>query len=254
VSPLVLVAAGFLVSLLCTPAGVSGAFLLLPFQLSVLGLAASSVTASNLLYNVVATPGGILRYRREGRLDGQLARLVVTGSVPGVFVGTVLRVTAFRSPAAFRAFVGVVLIALAAKLFLEIWAGWQPRTRARASSTRSVLAISAAVGVVGGIYGIGGGSILAPYLVAIAGLSTYRVAGATLVATFVTSVAGVLMLLLLGSGPDWTVGLLLGVGGLMGSYVGAALQRRITETGLKALIGALAGALGLSYLVSSVRH
>jgi hypothetical protein len=41
-------------------AGISGAFLILPFQMSVLGFVTPSVSATNFLYNVVGTPGGIL--------------------------------------------------------------------------------------------------------------------------------------------------------------------------------------------------
>jgi uncharacterized membrane protein YfcA len=49
----------FLVALLTTPAGISGAFLLLPFQMSVLGIVSPSVTPTNLVFKIVATPGGI---------------------------------------------------------------------------------------------------------------------------------------------------------------------------------------------------
>jgi uncharacterized membrane protein YfcA len=59
----------FLVALLTTPAGISGAFLLLPFQMSVLGFVSPSVTPTNLVFNIVATPGGIYRYIREHHMD-----------------------------------------------------------------------------------------------------------------------------------------------------------------------------------------
>jgi uncharacterized protein len=50
--------------------------------------------------------------------------------------------------------------------------------------------LAAAVGCVGGIHGIGGGSILAPVLIG-TGRPPLEVAPAALVSTFVTSVAGV---------------------------------------------------------------
>ncbi len=50
-------AAAFVVSAMATPAGISGAVLLLPFQVSVLGTPSPAVTPTNLLYNVVSTPG-----------------------------------------------------------------------------------------------------------------------------------------------------------------------------------------------------
>jgi uncharacterized membrane protein YfcA len=52
--------AGFVVALVCTPAGVSGAFLLLPVQVLFFGAPSPSVTATNLLYNAVSTPAGVV--------------------------------------------------------------------------------------------------------------------------------------------------------------------------------------------------
>lgn len=60
-------AASFLVATIASPAGVSGAVLLLPFQVGVLGTPSPAVTPTNLLYNVVATPGAFYRYWRQGQ-------------------------------------------------------------------------------------------------------------------------------------------------------------------------------------------
>ena len=61
----------FLVALVTTPAGVSGAVLLLPVQLSLLGVPSPAVTPTNLVFNVGATPGGLLRFWRERRLTAR---------------------------------------------------------------------------------------------------------------------------------------------------------------------------------------
>jgi uncharacterized membrane protein YfcA len=253
-SPFLLLAVGFAVALVTAPAGVSGAFLLLPLQVSVFGIPTSAATATNLVYNVIATPGGIERYRRDDRLDLPLASVVLLGSVPGVVVGAVLRVTVFGSPATFKVFVGVVLLALAAKLLLEAASLFQPRRRKHPVGKPAIVSIAFAIGIVGGIYGIGGGSILAPYLVAVAAMPLRRVAGAALLATLVTSAVGLVALIAFGLGPDWPVGLFLGVGGLAGSFAGAAMQRRFAENSLRVFVGVLAGALGLSYIASATRR
>ncbi len=54
--------AAFVISFFTSMTGVSGAFLLRPFQVSVLGFVSPAVSSTNLLYNVVGTPGGVLRY------------------------------------------------------------------------------------------------------------------------------------------------------------------------------------------------
>src|ERR1022692_4248131 len=66
----VALAAAFAIAVLATPAGISGAVLLLPFQVSVLGTPSPAVTPTNLLYNVVATPGALYRYWRQGQTGG----------------------------------------------------------------------------------------------------------------------------------------------------------------------------------------
>jgi uncharacterized protein len=50
--------------------------------------------------------------------------------------------------------------------------------------------LSLAIGTIGGIYGVGGGSMLAPILLAV-GYSAYEVAPATLAATFLSSIGGI---------------------------------------------------------------
>lgn len=282
VNPLLPLLVAFAVSALTAPAGVSGAFLLLPFQISVLGFTSPAVSPTNLIYNVVATPGGVYRYIREGRVVWPLAWVVILGTLPGVFVGALLRVTVLSDPEAFEVFVGFVLLYLGLRLLYEVLArratgrasGAGGAVRVTSSSplrveyeyggkaysfrTPSVLALSLVVGVVGGIYSIGGGSIIAPFLVTILGLPIYTVAGATLIGTFVTSIAGVAFFELLGDtgfganaaiAPDWLLGLTLGVGGLAGTYAGARLQRHVPERWIRGVLGALVALLALRYLL-----
>jgi uncharacterized membrane protein YfcA len=240
--------ASFVIATVASPAGVSGAVLLLPFQVSVLGTPSPSVTPTNLLYNVVATPGALYRYRRQGQTGGVLTRQLVLGTVPGVIVGSIIRVELLPGPRAFDTVIAVVLIPLGTSLVVR-------RTATKPSGFAALLPlvpIAAIVGCVGGIYGIGGGSILAPILIG-SGRSPKDVAPATLASTFVTSIAGVATFLVLsfehhGSvAPDWGVGLALGAGGLIGGYVGARLQPRLPEDAIRRLLGALVTGVGLRY-------
>jgi hypothetical protein len=63
-------AASFVVVTIASPAGVSGAVLLVPFQVGVLGTPSLAATPTNLLYNVVATPGALYRCWRQGQTVG----------------------------------------------------------------------------------------------------------------------------------------------------------------------------------------
>ncbi len=82
----------FVLSFFGAMVGISGGVLLLPFQMSVLGYVAPSVSATNLVFNVVAIPGGVWRYAREQRMDWHLAWVIGAGTLPGLLVGWWLRV------------------------------------------------------------------------------------------------------------------------------------------------------------------
>lgn len=245
--------AGVVIAAVTTPVGVSGAVFLLPFQLTVLGVPSPAVTPTNLLYNVVSVPGGLLRYSRTGTLRSPLTVSILLGTVPGVVVGALVRVFVLPDGAAFRLLVAALLLPLGVWLLLR----GQPAGDERYVSPALVSALGLAAGLVGGVYGIGGGALLAPILVGL-GCSAIRVAPATLVATFVTSAVGVVTYLVLGwlghpqAAPIWGIALACGLGGLIGGYAGAAIQPRVSGRLLRRLLGAVSVALAIAYLAMSL--
>jgi uncharacterized membrane protein YfcA len=254
----VALAAAYVVAVLATPVGISGAVLLLPFQVSVLGTPSPAVTPTNLLYNVVATPGALYRYWRQQQTGGRLALVLIAGTLPGVIAGSVIRVELLPSPRVFDLVVAAVLVPLG--IWLTLTRPSLPRDPDRPARLLPVpvlVILAAVVGCVGGIYGIGGGSILAPILIG-SGRRPAEVAPAALASTFVTSVAGVITFTILsvhqhGSvAPDWPTGIALGAGGLAGAYTGARIQSRMPDVLIRRLVGILVVAIGARYLWSGL--
>ncbi|MEA2460427.1 MAG: uncharacterized protein QOH90_604 [Actinomycetota bacterium] len=241
---------GFALAFIATPAGVSGAFLLVPYLVSVVGIASPSASATSLLFNTFSTPGGIYRFGRQGALNWKLSRLVIAGTVPGVIVGAVLRVNVFETPQTFKAFMGVILLLLALKMWFEIANVVVPRKRP--FSARLVMGVAVIVGVISGIYGTGGGSLMAPFLVAVMGLSVMSVRGATLTSTFITSIAGSIAFFILGTHARWDLAVLFGIGGACGSYLGARAKRFVSERIVKGLLAVLASLLGINYVLQGL--
>ena len=276
--------AALVVSFFSSMVGISGAFLLMPLQMSVLGYVGPSVSATNLVFNLYATPGGVWRYARDRRMAWRLAGLIVLGAVPGMVLGFYLRTRWLPDAARFRLFVGVVLLYLAWRLLGEqVHRRRQPaagHTTGRASlglarsdwrrmelalgdqryavSVPAMLALALVVGIVGGTYGIGGGAIIAPFCIAVFGLPVGLVAGAALASTFATSLIGVVVYSLLplpdgsGAAPDWALGSLFGLGGLVGMYLGAGMQRHVPQRVLRLGLGAVLAVVGASYLVPAL--
>jgi uncharacterized membrane protein YfcA len=111
------------------------------------------------------------------------------------------------------------------------------------------------VGVIGGAYGIGGGAIIAPFCVAVFHLPVYTIAGAALMGTFITSLAGAVFFSLMPAAggvspmPDWPLGILFGIGGFIGVYLGARTQKFMPQKFIKLFIGAAILFLAGMYIV-----
>jgi uncharacterized membrane protein YfcA len=284
VSPWIPLLVAFCISLFTSMGGVSGAFMLLPFQVSVLGFNSPAVSATNHLFNIVAIPSGVLRYIREGRMVWPLTWAVIIGTLPGVFIGSIVRIRFLPDPTAFKRFAALVLLYIGIRLVRDIFNRSSPPTAktsrkpslksARVSNQQltlstisftfaekeyqvasgSILGLSLMVGIVGGIYGIGGGAIIAPFFVTILGLPVYAVAGAALMGTLITSIFGVAFFQViapfypdLAIAPDWKLGLLFGLGGAAGMYCGARLQRFVPALPIKSI-------LAFAILFTAVRY
>ncbi len=285
----------FSISFFTSMGGISGAFLLLPFQMSFLGYTTPSVSATNQLFNIVAIPSGVYRYWKEGRMVWPLTWVVVAGTLPGVFIGAFVRVSYLPDPKSFKLFAASVLFYIGLKMVKELI----KKNTANADKTKSenrfqemvrrqrskiaeqkfiktdcstvkvthfnlkrigytfydesfdvsfwgIFSLSFIVGIVGGIYGIGGGSIIAPFFVTIFGLPVYTVAGAALMGTFVTSIAGVAFYQAIAPlypnisvAPDWFLGILFGIGGMAGMYLGARCQKFVPAKTIKWMLAAI---------------
>jgi uncharacterized membrane protein YfcA len=297
----------FAVSFFSSMGGVSGAFFLLPYQVSVLNFITPSVTSTNFVYNVVAIPSGVYRYMRDGRMAWPLAGIIVAGTLPGVFLGYYIRIFYLPDPGVFRLFIGLVLFYIACHLLYETFqvrrrrapqgslpeggrrgrgaipAGSPAEGRSKHPSPEAVIestafsfrkieygydgerfsvgsagifSVAFIVGIIGGAYGIGGGSILAPFCVAVYGLPVYTVAGAALLGTFLTSIAGVFFYSVMpahsgiSTAPDWMLGFMFGIGGFLGMYCGARLQKFVPQAFIKTMLALIMLFLACRYILN----
>jgi uncharacterized membrane protein YfcA len=92
--------------------------------------------------------------------------VLVAGTVPGVIAGSVSRVELLPGPRVFDLAVAAVLLPLGLWLALTKPPDANTTTRpSRIIPAPGLILLAAAVGCVGGIYGIADGSILAPILI-----------------------------------------------------------------------------------------
>lgn len=277
-NPLLPFGAAFVIAFFTSMAGVSGAFLLLPFQMGVLGYTTPSVSATNQLFNIIACPAGVWRFWREGRLLAPLTLLIALGTLPGVFIGAVARTTILRETGRFMIFVSMLLAYVGARLLLDKKGKTRNKSGGRCAITASslkgftfrygdgeykvkspvIIVMSVVVGMIGGIYGIGGGAIISPFLVSFFKLPVHAIAGACLFSTFLTAILGVIYYCILSVfltnviiAPDWLLGIILGTGGMCGMYLGAFMQKHISEYMLRIFLGMILLAVATIFFTHS---
>ncbi|MCX5893789.1 MAG: sulfite exporter TauE/SafE family protein [Deltaproteobacteria bacterium] len=300
VNPIIPPLIALVVSTFTSMGGVSGAFLLLPYQVSFLGFTSPAVSPTNLVFNIVAIPSGVYRFIREGRMNWPVAGVTIIGTLPGLWFGAVIRTSWLPDAKNFKLFVGCVLLYIGLRLLYEqtprakrkkakilefeaqvqerlkkvmqesgqtAGRGLPPAARVRTSqlsfrrvsyeflgetftfNAPALLLLALVVGLIGGTYGIGGGAIIAPFLAAIFKLPMYTIAGAALLGTLVTSVAGVGVYYALGIAPDWKLGVLFGIGGFGGMYIGARLQKYVSGKVIRIGLGIVISCLALRYIL-----
>jgi uncharacterized membrane protein YfcA len=292
---------GMAISFFTSMAGISGAFLILPFQVSVLGFVSPAVTPTNLVFNIVGIPSAVYKYFREGRMNWPLAWNITIGTLPGLFIGMFIRILCLPDPKAFKLFVGCVLFYIGGRMIFQLAVDRGRQTAAQIAEakmrcqvkskspsepktngpairtiawslscteyeffgerfsfhTTKLFCLSLVVGLIGGVYGIGGGAIMAPFIVAFFGLPVHTIAGATLMGTCVSSIGGVIFYPLVGPyiasageqvSPDWLLGFLFGIGGFVGMYLGASVQKHVPAALIKPVLAVLIAGLGLKYI------
>lgn len=289
VSPFVPPLVAFVVSFFASMGGISGAFLLLPFQMSALGYTQPSVSATNQVFNIVAIPSGVYRYIKERRMVWPLTVAVAAGTLPGVLIGALVRVTWLPDPRLFKLFAASVLFYIGGRLIRDLLkknaaTKTTPRDAAATKTvagfvvevkefsmrriaytfqdelhecpTVGIFSLAFVVGIIGGIYGIGGGAIIAPFFVSWFRLPVHTISGATLMGTFLTSVVGVTFYMFIARffpgqsvSPDWMLGLLFGLGGIAGMYIGARCQKLVPAKAIKWMLGMVIVGTALKYVL-----
>ena len=290
---------GLVISFFTSMGGLSGAFLILPFQVSVLGFTSPAVTPTNLVFNVVGIPSAVYRYFREGRMNWPLAWNIIAGTFPGLFLGGIIRIVYLPDPRLFKLFVGLVLLYIGGRMLYQVIFQRGQETAAEAAETKmrqqatasgsltdlnkpsvrtiswslsrteyeffgerfsfhtvGLFILSLVVGLLGGIYGIGGAAIIAPFIVTFFHLPVHTIAGATLMGACVTSIGGMIFYPLVGPffaqtgqavSPDWLLGFLFGIGGFVGMYLGASCQKYVPGTIIRPALAVIVSAVGLRY-------
>ena len=217
---------------------------MVPTLTYVVGLEPKRAIATSLLVVGTTSLLAMTQHARAGKVRFRLGTAFGLAGMAGAYAGG--RVAAFV-PETFLLFGLATIMALSAIAMLR-------GRKAPASRSLSLLrgcVVGAAVGLVAGMVGAGGGFLIVPALVFFGGLEIPDAIGTSLFVVTMQSLAGVVGHL---SHTTVDVRLVTVVGGcaILGSFVGAVLSRRIAADRLRVAFACLVAAVAVVTIVKEV--
>lgn len=229
-------AAGILGSMI----GLGGGIVVVP-ALTILGVPPVTAASNSLFVALSNAAASTVSYSRQKRIDYGLGLRISALSVPGTILGALL--TTDSAPWIFKALFGALLVAAAAYIALrskmeESGGDGAGGAGALLGSPRAMTALvvgaSFFAGTVSSFFGIGGGVVFIPLMVAAMGIGMVRAAPTSQFALLFTAFSGIAVHWALGN-PDVFYGAPLMAGVFAGGLIGAKLSAHMKERWLRIL-------------------
>jgi uncharacterized membrane protein YfcA len=226
--------------------GGGGSTLAVPVLVYVARLPVKPAIATSLLVVGGAAAIGALRHLRAGNVDGRAAATFAVVSMAGSYAGA--RAAAYVPDALQLILFAIIMLVVSVSMMRA-----KPAAAGDSRRHRSVIEIAlvaAFVGILTGLIGVGGGFLIVPALVLVAGLEMKRAIGTSLVVIFANSLTGFLGY----AGQvqiDWAVAGAFVAMAIAGVFLGTALTRYASERALRKGFAAFLLAVALFILVEN---
>ena len=223
------VASGILVGFSLGLVGGGGSILAVPLMVYFVGVSSPHVAIGTSAFAVaVNAAGGLLNHARAGTIKWRCAGTYAVAGIAGAFVGSTVG----------KAFDGESLLFLFALVMVAVGV-MMLRTRSEIDNpdivcdrenAGKVLGYGFGTGIFSGFFGIGGGFLIVPGLIAATGMPMINAIGSSLVA--VTAFGLTTAFNYAWSGlVDWVLAATFVSGGLIGSFLGAKLAKYMSQFG-----------------------
>ncbi len=220
-------ASGVLVGFTLGLVGGGGSILAVPLMVYVVGVASPHLAIGTSALAVAANAALALRsHARAANVNWRCGAIFGGAGVVGALAGSSLG-KAFDGQKLLFLF-ALLMIAVALAMFRARKHQGVEGMRCTAQNSPRVVLFGLGTGLLSGFFGIGGGFLIVPALVASTGMPTYRAIGTSLVAVTAFGLTTSLSYALSGL-IDWPIAGLFILGGLLGTAVGAWAGSRLSE-------------------------
>lgn len=231
---------GLIIGLLLGTLGGGGSVLAVPVLVYVVGQTPQAATSTSLVIVALTALGGLVGHLRAGNVRvgaGMALGLAgAGGSVAGSHINLLL------PPRALLITFAVLMTVAAAGMLRRHSAPetavheWRAtgggtatveRTRLTSSTVTRVLIAGTVVGLLTGLFGVGGGFVIVPVLVLVMGFAMPDAVGTSLVVIALNAATALAARMVGGGHIDWSVAWPFTIAGLVGVVLGTALVKRI---------------------------
>ena len=226
-----LIPLGFAAGVLGSMIGLGGGIIVVPV-LTFLGFSPTAAASNSLFAALSNAIASTISYSKQKRIEYplgiKLGLLSITGTVLGALISSDV------APDVFKVLFGLVLVASAVYIFVR--RNLESREKI-ISKQMMIFAIGASffAGIISSFFGIGGGVVFVPLMVAGMGIAMKRAAPTSQLILLFASLSGVITHSLLGH-PDFMQAGFLAIGSFIGGLVGARLSIDIKERYLQILV------------------
>lgn len=217
--------------------------------MGVWGLAPDVMKPTALILNLFVASLAVVRFGRAGGFHWRTLWPFVVTSLPCAFLGGAARL----DPDVYRKLVGVVLLLAAVRLVLRMPARTGPEPATVVPVWAGAL-WGAAIGLLSGMVGVGGGIFLSPVLLIAGWATARRMAGVSAAFILINSASGLAGFIARQGAPPLEAGATaafiaaVALGGLVGTWIGT---RRLGHIGLRRAIAVVLVIAGLKMLFLS---
>lgn len=215
-------ALGFGIGLLLGLLGGGGSILTVPALVYLVGQTPQAAVTTSLAIVGANSLAGALFHRAQGTMDWKVA--LVFGGAGMLAAYLSVNISSQWPPAVLLSLFGVLMLAIGSMLFFRRTIENEPINSAKPIFL--VLASGLGVGLLTGLLGVGGGFLIVPALVMLVGLPVQVAVGTSLVVIAMNSLAGQ-------GSFDLVLTLIFAAAGLVGTFIGTKLSRRISPSKLQ---------------------
>jgi len=213
--------------------GVGGGLILVPFLVMARRVPQKAAQATSLVMVSMAAVAGALRYAFGESVAWLPAVMITVGGLVGAYIGAHI-VQRSRNATLQALFGGLVVLAGIRMLWPqgEIAAAASQLPDLSLATAAGYAAAGLGMGLLSALFGIGGGILLVPVLVAVFGFSPQLAAGTSLAVMVPISLVGAIRLSKPGL-TDWMQGARFGTGAIIGAIVGASIALAVSGSALR---------------------